>query len=179
MQRHFTATLLLAVALLIPVTAIAQSGGGAAGGGSAGGASAGTGSTGAATGPSVGIGSAIGSPTAGSAGAGTQGVNGVPSGPANAGGINSSVEDPSGAGNSAKVPTAPATNSLGTANSTGAREAATNGNTTGMAGNRSLSGNSGRIDGTATPGPSMPGDAEIRAEDPKVDAKIKSICKGC
>jgi hypothetical protein len=25
----------------------------------------------------------------------------------------------------------------------------------------------------------MPGDAEIRAEDPKVDAKIKSICKGC
>jgi hypothetical protein len=40
-------------------------------------------------------------------------------------------------------------------------------------------GNGGRIDGTVTPGPSMPGDAEIRAEDPKVDAKIKNICKGC
>jgi hypothetical protein len=25
----------------------------------------------------------------------------------------------------------------------------------------------------------LPGDAEIRAEDPKVDAKVKSICKGC
>jgi hypothetical protein len=25
----------------------------------------------------------------------------------------------------------------------------------------------------------MPGDAEIKAEDPKVDAKIKSICRGC
>jgi hypothetical protein len=25
----------------------------------------------------------------------------------------------------------------------------------------------------------MPGDAEIRAEDPVVDKKIKSICKGC
>jgi hypothetical protein len=25
----------------------------------------------------------------------------------------------------------------------------------------------------------MPGDAEIDAENPKVNAKIKSICKGC
>jgi hypothetical protein len=37
----------------------------------------------------------------------------------------------------------------------------------------------GRIDGTVTQGPAMPGDAEIRAEDPVVDKKIKSICKGC
>jgi hypothetical protein len=45
--------------------------------------------------------------------------------------------------------------------------------------NRAQAGNGGRIDGTVTPGPSMPGDAEIRSEDPKVDAKIKNICKGC
>jgi hypothetical protein len=37
----------------------------------------------------------------------------------------------------------------------------------------------GRIDGTVTQGPAVPGDAEIRAEDPVVDKKIKSICKGC
>ena len=42
-----------------------------------------------------------------------------------------------------------------------------------------LAANGNRIDGTVTPGPSMPGDAEIRAEDPKIDAKIKSICRGC
>lgn len=51
--------------------------------------------------------------------------------------------------------------------------------TTGTAGNRAGGTSSGRIDGTVTFGPSMPGDAEIRAEDPKVDQKIKSICKGC
>ena len=39
--------------------------------------------------------------------------------------------------------------------------------------------NGGRIDGTVTQGPAMQGDAEIRAEDPVVDKKIKSICKGC
>src|SRR6202022_4094986 len=46
-------------------------------------------------------------------------VSGVPNGPANAGGLNNSGNDPSGAGNSAKVPTNPGTNSLGTANSSG------------------------------------------------------------
>ena len=140
-------------------------------GGSAGGASGGgTSTTGAASGPSVGTGSAVGSPNAGAAGAGTAAVSGVPNGPANAGGVNNSGNDPSGAGNSVKTPTAPGTNTLGTANSTG------NASTTGMA----RSGASAqRIDGTVTPGPSMPGDAEIRAEDPKVDAKIKSICRGC
>jgi hypothetical protein len=37
----------------------------------------------------------------------------------------------------------------------------------------------GRIDGTVTQGPAMPGDTAIRAEDQVVDKKIKSICKGC
>jgi hypothetical protein len=108
-------------------------------------------------------------------------VNGVPSGPANVGGLNNSGNDPSGAGNSAKAPTAPGTNALGTANSSGppsgtatgagGSTTTTSGVTTGQSG--------GRIDGTVTPGPRMEGDAQIHAEDRAVDKKIKSICKGC
>jgi hypothetical protein len=94
-------------------------------------------------------------------GAGTAGVSGVPNGPANAGGLNNSGNDHSGADNSAKAPTAPGTYILGTANSSGSPGAAVGG-----------------ANGS-TPGPSMPGDAESRSEDPKVDAKIKNICKGC
>jgi hypothetical protein len=41
-------------------------------------------------------------------------VSGVPSGPANAAGLNNSGNDPSGAGNSAKIATRPATNTQGT-----------------------------------------------------------------
>jgi hypothetical protein len=118
--------LLIAALLLAPMGAIAQSGGGgggsaggSAGSGSAGGGAAGAASAGASSGPTAGTGSAVGSPNAGSAGAGTAAVSGVPSGPANAGGLNNSGNDLSGAGNSAKVPTAPGTNSLGTANSSG------------------------------------------------------------
>ena len=51
----------------------------------------------------------------------------------------------------------PGTNSLGTANSSGV--------TTGMAG--------------AEPNDSQRIDAEIRAEDERIDAKINNICKGC
>jgi hypothetical protein len=51
----------------------------------------------------------------------------------------------------------PGTNSLGTANSSGV--------TTGMAG--------------AEPKDSQRIDAEIRAEDTRIDAKINNICKGC
>jgi hypothetical protein len=172
MSDSFPVKIMIVAMLLSPVAALAQSGGGA-GGGSAGGSSAG----GAASGPSAGTSSAAGSPNAGSAG--TAAVSGVPSGPANAGGLNNSGNDPSGAGQAAKVPTAPGTNSLGTANSSGSTSGTAGSNTTGMAKTRAGAGNGGRIDGTVTPGPSMPGDAEIRAEDPKVDAKIKSICKGC
>jgi hypothetical protein len=161
---------LMAAAVIWPMAAFAQSSGGASGG-SAGGASAG----GAASGATAGTGSAVGSPNAGSAGAGTSGISGVPSGPANVGGLNNSANDPSGAGNSAKVPDAPGTNRLGTATSTGSTT--TGGNrsvTTGNAANRG-----GRIDGTVTQGPSMPGDLEIKNENSKVDAKIKGICRGC
>jgi hypothetical protein len=37
----------------------------------------------------------------------------------------------------------------------------------------------GRIDGVANPLPPVPGDAAIHEENAKVDAKVKSICKGC
>jgi hypothetical protein len=112
-----------------------------------------------------------------------------PPGPANAGGLNNSGNDPSGAGNSAKSPDAPGmrtpgTNAAGTANSSGpssGNTAAPQGSTTvGTAGNRAGGTSSGKIDGTVTSGgPDRPGDAEVRAEDAKVDQKIKSICKGC
>jgi hypothetical protein len=51
--------------------------------------------------------------------------------------------------------------------------------TVGRAANRTGAATGGRIDGTVTQGPAMPGDAAIRAEDAVVDKKIKSICKGC
>ena len=172
--------LLIVALLLAPMGALAQSGGGSAGGGSAGGGAAG----GAASGPSAGTESAVGSPNAGSAGAGTAGFTGVPSGPANVGGLNNSGNDPSGAGNSAKLPTAHGTNSLGTANSSGSTGNASTGSggsttTVGRAADRTGAATGGRIDGTVTQGPAMPGDAAIRAEDAVVDKKIKSICKGC
>lgn len=167
MSNHSCVRLLMAAAVIFPMAAFAQS---SSGGGAAGGASAG----GAASGATAGTGSAVGSPNAGSAGAGTAGISGVPSGPANAGGLNNSLNDPSGAGNSAKVPEAPGTNRLGTANSTGSTAGANSSITTGTAPTRR-----GRIDGTVTQGPSMPGDVEIKNENARVDAKIKSICKGC
>ena len=117
-------------------------------------------------------------PMPGSAGAGTAGVSGVPSGPANAGGLKNSGNAPSGAGNSAKVHEAPGTNAklLGL----NRRHRRPRFDHRGDCRQQSLrcTTTTGRIDGTTTPGPSMPGDAEIRAEDPKVDQKIKNICKG-
>ena len=87
-----------------------------------------------------------------------------------------------GAGNSAKVPTAPGTNNLGTAQSAGSTNSgsgeAGSTTTTGVA--RNQAGVSGsRIDGTVQKGPAMQGDAEISAENVQVDKKVKSICKGC
>jgi hypothetical protein len=78
------------------------------------------------------------------------------------------------AGNSAKMPTAPGTNSLGTANSVGSPASTGNASaasttTVGRAG-------SGGVDVT---GPSTTGDAAVSAEDKLVDKKIKSICRGC
>jgi hypothetical protein len=99
-------------------------------------------------------------------------VSGVPSGPANVGGLNNSGNDPSGAGNSAKIasPPAPGTNNAGTANSSGSATTA--------AARTSGSASSAR-GGTAATGPNAKGDVAIDPEDKAVDRKIRSICKGC
>ena len=54
-------------------------------------------------------------------------------------------------------------------------------NSTGLSNNRAGSGvgPGGRFDGVTNPLPPVPGDAAIKAEDAKVDAKVKGICKGC
>ena len=120
-------------------------------------------------------------------------MSGVPSGPANPGGINNSLNDPSGAGNASKVPTAPGTNSAGTTISTGSgstgsatsSSSATSAGrssdslTTGYASGRPSGSAKERIDGTITHSPERPGDVETKAEDYAVDKKIKSICRGC
>ena len=170
--------------------AFAQGGGG--GGGSSGG-SAGGASAGAASGPSR-SGSAAGSPEAGSAGAGTMGVNGVPNGPANAAGLNNAGNDPSGAGNLAKSPDATATS--GIANPSSIRTTpsrSTRGNDdvepnapgTNTVGTAQSSG-SLRSNGTTMTGNGRPTrtrtedlDAQLNAENSKLDSKVKSICKGC
>jgi hypothetical protein len=105
----------VATLLFVPIGAFAQSGGGGGGAGGSGGGGAASSAGGAASGPTAGTPSAVGSPNAGSPGAGSASISGVPDGPANQG--NNSVNDPSGAGNSAKVATAPGTNNLGTARS--------------------------------------------------------------
>jgi hypothetical protein len=105
-------------------------------------------------------------------------VSGVPSGPGNVGGLNNSGNDPSGAGNSAKIasPHAPGTNSAGTANSSGSSNSSGSAVTTGSRTSGSASSAPG---GTAVTGPNTKGDAAVDAEEKAVDRKIKSICKGC
>jgi hypothetical protein len=171
--------------------AFAQGGGG--GGGGSSGGSAGGASAGAASGPSR-SGSAAGAPQAGSAGAGTMGVNGVPNGPANAAGLNNSGNDPSGAGNSAKSPDATATSGIANppstrttpSRSTPAKDdvepSAPGTNTVGTA----QSSGSLRENGTTMPGNGSPTrtrtedlDKQIDAENKNFDSKVKSICKGC
>ena len=138
--------------LISPDASFAQSSGGSAGGSSAGSSS----------------GSAAGSPSAGAAGAGSQGVSGTPPGPAAPGGLNNAGEDPSGQANAVRraSPSAPGTNTAGTAQSSGS------GVTTGSA----RSTGSG---GATVTGPQTSGDAAIGEENKEVDRKIKSICRGC
>jgi hypothetical protein len=89
----------------------------------------------------------------------------VPSGPANAGGLNNSGNDPSGAGNSAKLASPPpGTNSAGTANSSGSPGTSGSSMTTGSA--RPAAGDTS-------------GDAAVDAENKAIDRKLKSICRGC
>lgn len=70
------------------------------------------------------------------------------------------------------LPDPPGTNSAGTAQSSGSSAGGgSNSVTTGSAGSRT--------GGINAQGPNTPGGADIRAKDPKIERKIKSICKGC
>ena len=125
-------------------------------------------------------------------------MNGVPNGPANVGGLNNSGNDPSGTGNSAKLPDVPTNNTVGPANSGRASSnnssprdagAANPGNTTtGLARSNDAptGGGNTRQNGTRMPGNGQPSktteqssDAQIDAENRKVEKMVKSICKGC
>jgi hypothetical protein len=190
----------LALALMIsagslPAQAQGGGGGGGGGGSSSGGASAGGAAAGAANGPSR-TGSAVGSPNAGAAGAGNAAVSGVPNGPGNAAGLNNSINDPSGAGNSEKLPTtATPQGTVGRANPASSSRSEER-----IGGNRAnpedaaVPGTSGspaadgalRSNGTTMPGSSRQtattdrnSDATIDAENRKLDRAVGSICKGC
>jgi hypothetical protein len=185
--RQVAIALALTVAVVGGPLVFAQGGGG--GGGSAGGGAAGAASHSGAAG-------STGTPSAGSMGAGPSGVNGVPAGPANAGGTNNAVNDPSGAGNAPSTPqnqgtvglakpqggsdgsprdtdpniAAPGTNSAGTSLSSGSPST-----------NSAL-----RQNGTTMPDSGGPtatreqnSDAQINAENRKLDRTVTSICKGC
>jgi hypothetical protein len=129
-----------------------------------------------------------------------KGVSGIPNGPANVGGLNNSGNDPSGFGNSAKAPDIPTNNTVGTANPSGRSSTP---NSSSMGDSRqsiraiirlqaSLApvtfhrGRQPKANGTRMPGngtrtrtDAKNSDAQIDAENQKLDAKIKSICKGC
>jgi hypothetical protein len=87
--------------------------------------------------------------------------------------LNNAGEDPSGAANSSRLASPPAsgTNSAGTAQSSGSGVNTGSGVTTG----------SGRSAGSGADmtGPQRSGDAAINEENKEVDRKIKSICRGC
>jgi len=147
--------------LMSPVGSFAQSGGGGggAGGGSAGGASAG----GAASGPSAGTAWFTECWLGGSS---HRRVSGVPSGPANAGGLNNSAMIRAGgnAGKSSPEP-APGTNSL-------ARQFIGSSMTTARGQPRGW----WRYGGDRSADRS---DVVMDKEDKAIDRKIKSICRGC
>jgi hypothetical protein len=79
-----------------------------------------------------------------------------------------------GAGNSAKLPTAPGTNSAGTAQSSGSGAAS------GATANRREGVTTGSApSGVDAPGPQTSGDAAINEENKTIDRKLKGICRGC
>ena len=166
MTRKSLAALVAFVVLASPAISLAQSGGGGAGGGAGGGGAGGA------------AGSAAGSPSAGSAGAGTTGIGGVPQGPANAGGLNNSINDPSGAGNASKVPAPPppttGTQSPRSSLDNGRSQSSLNSDST------MTVGSSGPTGQSWDQGPRTSHDDAIDAEQATVDRRLKgSICRGC
>ncbi|MBA2402782.1 MAG: hypothetical protein H0V72_29615 [Bradyrhizobium sp.] len=81
--------------------------------------------------------------------------------------MNNSGNDPSGAGNAARLPTAPGTNSAGTAQSSGSGINSGAGVTTGAAGTGTMA------------RPPADVDAAINEENKTIDRRVKGICRGC
>jgi hypothetical protein len=111
-----------------------------------------------------------------------QGTGGSAGATASPGALNGSLSNPNpgsqtspnnlNAAGKPTLPNPPGTNSAGTAQPSGSSAGGGSSSvTTGSAGNRT--------GGINAQGPNTPGDAAVRAEDPKVDKKIKSICRGC
>jgi hypothetical protein len=197
-------TIILATTLAVSGSyAFAAGGGGAGGGGAGGGAggaggSSGGGSAGAASSASGGTTSSS-SPSAGAAGAGTAAVSGVPNGPAQIGGPNNAVNDPSGVLNAGKNPTSPGTVGVAPSRPTVPQGATPRDNGTvnePSVGTNSLgtaspsggtSGNVARRDnGTLAPGPGKPtvtqeqdSDAKINEENRRLNRAMNNICRGC
>ena len=194
-------TIILATTLAVSSScAFAAGGGGTGGGAGSAGGSSGGGSAGAAGSPSGGTTSSS-SPSAGAAGAGSAAVSGVPNGPAQIGGPNNAVNDPSGVLNADKNPASPGTVGLAPsiARPTNPRETATRDNGTANeppSGTNSLgtaspsgraSGISRRRDnGTLAPGPGKPtvtqeqdSDAQINEENRRLNRAMNNICRGC
>jgi hypothetical protein len=167
----------LALIIALPCAAFAAGGGGGTGGvGGAGAASSRSSSTGANTGP---------------AGGGSPAVSGVPSGPAQTGGLNNSVNDPAGVLNANKTPStnsgtvglAPARPSEPPVNPNGVvREPAPGANSLGAAGasgGTPAGGPSGVSSNQPTTKGEQASDARIDAENRKTDKAINNVCRGC
>jgi hypothetical protein len=117
----------------------------------------------------------------------------VPPGPANAAGLNNAGNDPSGIGNTPKfnsgTTTGLANPSQGTQTNREVRNPTTAPPGTNSAGTAQSSGGGNgalRSNGTRMPGPAGPtatkeqsSDAQIDAENRRLDKMVKSICKGC
>lgn len=200
-MRNNIFTMIVGAAVVATVGAAAAQSGGGGGSGSSGGGAAGAG------GGAGGTGSA-GGPSAGTGTSGTGGINPSIS-PTNAAvgrdTQNNSNPNPTlnqgGSGTSAQ-PATPGTNSVGTALPSGSSAGGTSGaggakgngngnNANGTSGNN-INGNSStnnpggvnnrpgaRVDGVVAQGPNKTGDVGNSADDARLNAKLKSICRGC
>ena len=106
---------------------------------------------------------------------GDAGVSGIPNGPGSAGGLNNSVNDPSGIGNVPKAPQIPPAANSTVPNASGFPPAANRiSPTTGVVVTRGP-----RRAVAASRRRSPVTEAAVRAQDKLLERKLKSICTGC
>jgi hypothetical protein len=110
------------------------------------------------------------------------GVSGIPPGPANARGLNGSVNDPSGIGNAAKMPALPSPRIApvpvpAVSPSAGYRSFAPAASYRPLQVRRAAKGKRTRV--AATRSRPSAAKAHVSDEDKQIDRKIISICRGC